>query len=351
MKKQISKQMVSYMLIFALLLSGSNSTVLAAEVADEAVQEASEVSVETTDSEETEEISGTEVSTGDESIQEEVPETTEQEEVIEEEIQTSDEFVYETEGYTVLFQVDGAWDQAFNATVTISNTGERTIENWYLTFELPNTISSIWNAAIVTNEQGRYTIKNASWNQDIPAGGSVSFGFIAQGTLQDAPVYYGLPGRSIELNEDIYSIQYTITRDWIEGFIGNVVIKNNSDKVLEDWYLEFDFENEISQIWNAVIDDHYDDHYSINNDHHNSDIEAGESVEFSFQVDNGSADNLIENVRVGQRGIEEEHTLEGVLLLAGRYHEESNALEMKWSGTWQTGEYSLYVAEKVINIT
>lgn len=347
MKKIFSKQMLSYLLTLAMLLSvlGNHITVSATADASEPEQTTSELSTEIPVTETTTEISTTEEKTTEEaSTQEKASEETKQDDK-KDETQTTNEYVYETEGYKVLLKIDSAWDDGFNATVTLSNTGEQKIEDWYLTFELPNKILNIWNAAIVEDSHGCYTIKNASWNQDIPAGGSVSFGFTAQGKLQDVPVYYGLPGRSIKLNEDAYSVEYVITEDWVDGFTGKVIIKNNSDKVLEDWYLEFDFNNEITKIWNAVIEEHTGNHYVINNDKNNSDIPVGGSVEFGFQVEKGSAADLIYNVVVSQRGIGDDSVLEGVLLLAGKYIKEDNTLDMLWSGTWQQGEYTLYIAE------
>lgn len=325
--KLFSKKVVSFILVFVMVSSvfGDNLSVSANTSTSEASEQTTEAEIVSTEEKLTELLSAQ----GDFSGKK----------------QENGKYYYETEGYKVSLKVDNSWGEGFNATITIANTGEKTIEDWYLSFELSNKISNIWNASIVKDDDGFYVIKNASWNQDIAVGSSVSFGFTAQGQFKSAPEYYGFPGRSIELDEEDYSVEYVITEDWIEGFTGKIIIKNNSDKVLEDWYLEFDFDNKITNIWNAVIEEYSEKHYLVNNDKSNSDIAVGGSVEFGFQVKKGNAANLIENVIVRQRGFDEK-TLDSVLLLTGKYNEEDNAIDMLWSGTRQQGEYSIYIAGK-----
>lgn len=57
--------------------------------------------------------------------------------------------------------------------------------------------------------------------------------------------------------------------------IRGIQITNNTDKTLEDWVLEFDFERKITNIWNAVIESHEGNHYVIRNDGYNANITAG----------------------------------------------------------------------------
>ena len=59
-------------------------------------------------------------------------------------------------------------------------------------------------------------------------------------------------GEQIQSKEDDYSVEYTLNNDWGEGFTGNISITNHSKEVVEDWCLEFDFERNITYIWNGV---------------------------------------------------------------------------------------------------
>lgn len=44
---------------------------------------------------------------------------------------------------SLAMQIDSTWEGYFNATITLTNTGEKPIENWALSFSFPHTITSI----------------------------------------------------------------------------------------------------------------------------------------------------------------------------------------------------------------
>jgi hypothetical protein len=73
------------------------------------------------------------------------------------------------------------WSGGFTANVTVANTGSAAVNGWKLGFTLPagETVTSAWNAT-VSPTSGAVTATNLSYNAQIPAGGTQSFGF--QGT-------------------------------------------------------------------------------------------------------------------------------------------------------------------------
>jgi len=75
---------------------------------------------------------------------------------------TSSEHIseYVGDGYKVTFQVTSSWSGAYNASITITNTGKTTIEDWCIEFPLQQKIQNIWNAIILKHENNLYTIKN-----------------------------------------------------------------------------------------------------------------------------------------------------------------------------------------------
>ena len=93
--------------------------------------------------------------------------------------------------YTAVYSADPAVETAmgnavYNAAVTIHNNTEAPIEDWILAIDYDGDIDALWNAEILGRENGYYILKNASYNQNIPAGGEVSFGFNATaGTVRD----------------------------------------------------------------------------------------------------------------------------------------------------------------------
>ncbi|MFI5915208.1 cellulose binding domain-containing protein [Dactylosporangium sp. NPDC051541] len=88
------------------------------------------------------------------------------------------------------------WPGGLVATVTIANTGGAAINGWTLKWTFPGdtTVGQAWNAA-VTQSGKNATAANASYNANIPAGGSTSFGFQGSWTSNDAnPAAFTLNG-------------------------------------------------------------------------------------------------------------------------------------------------------------
>lgn len=197
--------------------------------------------------------------------------------------QVTTENVFEGENYKVTFTLTSNWDAGYNANVKLENTGDSTIQNWYLGFDYNNSITNIWNAEVSSNEGDEYVVKNVGWNQDIAAGNSIEFGLSGDHAFKGFPENYELLGTSTEVAEDDYTIQYMVDGDWGTGFYGSISVTNNTDTDLEDWVLEFDFDREITEIWNGVIEKHEGNHYVVRNAEYNSIIAPGENVSIGIK--------------------------------------------------------------------
>ena len=81
---------------------------------------------------------------------------------------------------TATTRIDNDWGSGLTAAVVLRNTGSVPVSNWSVTLTMPATISSIWNASIVSRSGNSSVVKPAGWNATIPAGGMVEFGFTAQ---------------------------------------------------------------------------------------------------------------------------------------------------------------------------
>ncbi len=219
--------------------------------------------------------------------------------VIEEGVQNewdgSTESIYEAEDFKVTFKLMGYWDGGYNASVRIDNLTDLPIESWKTEITYDGSISNIWNAQIVSNDNGKYVIKNAGWNQDIAAGSYVEFGFSGQESFSGFPTAYRMLGEKAESAEEEYTIDVQISSDWGTGYTGIVTITNNAVELIEDWVLEFDCENEITSIWNGVIEAQEGTHYVIKNAGYNQNIEPNGSVSFGFIVNAGSSANEFHN--------------------------------------------------------
>ncbi|MDE6318865.1 MAG: cellulose binding domain-containing protein, partial [Lachnospiraceae bacterium] len=199
------------------------------------------------------------------------------------------ESVYEGENFKVTFALSGYWNGGYNANVKVENTGKTVIENWTMEVDYAGAISNIWNAVIDSNEDGKYIIKNAGWNQDIAVGGSAEFGISGQEDFPGFPKKYTLLGNIVCAEDEDYSITYHLDSDWGDGFTGTISITNNTASAIEDWYLEFDFNRNITNIWNGVTESHKGNHYVIKNAGYNANSNAGQTISFGFSGDKGSS--------------------------------------------------------------
>jgi aryl-phospho-beta-D-glucosidase BglC (GH1 family) len=193
--------------------------------------------------------------------------------------------------FAVKFQVTSDWGTGFGATITLTNQRATPINNWTLDFDFTPSIDSIWNAQTVSHVGSHYTITNAGWNQVIPVGSSVSFGFNGSpGHLTTQPTNYrlseALPGGGSVTNA---SASFQVTSDWGTGFGAQITIANHQTTPISNWVLEFDFASSIDSIWNATVLSDNGTHEVIGNAGWNQTIPAGGAVSFGF---NGSPGHL-----------------------------------------------------------
>ena len=107
------------------------------------------------------------------------------------------------ENYAVSYRVDSEWDSGFTGEIEIKNSTDAVLEDWVLEFDFGRTITDIWNGVIESHEGKHYVIKNAGYNSDIPASGSVSFGFNGQdGKKGDEPSGYKLYSHTDSAGEE-----------------------------------------------------------------------------------------------------------------------------------------------------
>ena len=190
---------------------------------------------------------------------------------------------YVGDGYEVEFKVTNQWTGAFNGEFVLTNTSDKPLENWTLKFDFEHEISNMWNAQIVSYDDGNYVIKNMGWNQDIEPGSSVTIGFQANsdGNINN-PSKYSLDMEEQVASDVDYTIGFKLIGNWNSGFNGEISITNQSKAPIEDWSLAFDFEAKINNLWTATIVDHTGNHYVIKNKGYNANIEPGQTLTLGF---------------------------------------------------------------------
>ena len=126
----------------------------------------------------------------------------------------TDVYEYETEGYKVISTLSSSWEGGFSADIVIENTGDSDIRNWYITIPTQYEISNIWDATILSYEDGEYLIKNADWNGMIAPESRVQFGITVNESFVGFPNIYEIVGTSAEESGDNYTIVYSADNVW-----------------------------------------------------------------------------------------------------------------------------------------
>jgi aryl-phospho-beta-D-glucosidase BglC (GH1 family)/cellulase/cellobiase CelA1 len=81
-------------------------------------------------------------------------------------------------GAVLDYAVDSNWGSGFTGAMTVT-AGSGGLSGWTVTFDASATITSIWNADIVSHVGNHYVVSNAAWNGQVAGGQAVSFGFQA----------------------------------------------------------------------------------------------------------------------------------------------------------------------------
>ncbi len=182
-------------------------------------------------------------------------------------------------------EVVTSWEDKVQLNITVTNASDSAMNNWKVAFDFDGIIDQIWNAEILSAEDGEYIIGHPSWKTDLAAGESYTFGIIATKNSEETPSVVDSTLVSQEVTADTSSYEVVINKsEWSYGYNGEIVITNKSENSLEGWRIEFDFQDDITNIWNATIVSHEGTHYVIENAGYNDTIAALSSVSFGFSA-------------------------------------------------------------------
>lgn len=219
-----------------------------------------------------------------------------------------------------IYSVTENWGSGFQGQVELTNDGTAAVAFSNLQFSLSANITSIWDANMVSHTGNHYTVTNSGWDASIPAGGSVSFGFIAtavgataagsttaNGFVLDGVALNGgatsppaSPPVSPPVPPPVASVQatYATTSDWGSGLNGDITLKNTGATAASNWQVSFNFPGQISSIWNGTIVSHVGNRYTVSAASWNSTIPAGGSADIGFGATPGgvSASDLVVTV-------------------------------------------------------
>ena len=239
------------------------------------------------------------------------------------------------------FSVKTEWDKGFTGRLDIFNTGE-IVEDWTIEFESAFEIEpgEIWGAEVVGREGNIYTLKPLEDNQVIDSQKETSIFFNANkvngeiinptnilldsdidsvnapqteestvnlsadinnvseeiaeesvleleteaidNSTEETTIETSAIETVVEDNDIDAEVDFTLVKDWGSGFEGKISITNNTGGNIDSWDLEFDFPNQIDNIWDAEIEESADGSYIITHADWNREIAAGETITFGF---------------------------------------------------------------------
>ncbi len=192
--------------------------------------------------------------------------------------------VYEKDGYTVTYEIVNEWDNSQTVNILLENTGEESILNWALKYDIGGTLIHSWNAALYESTDEYDIIKNNGYNYEIEPGQTTDFGytFTADGeNPAELPDDIELCSRRIEVKSG-YEVTYELTGEWGDGFQAEIYIENTCDEPIEAWTLGFDGNFDIGAVWNARLLSSENRSYVTANQIWTTPINPGEAASFGI---------------------------------------------------------------------
>lgn len=203
---------------------------------------------------------------------------------------SGDSRTYEKNGYTVTYKIGSEWENNRTVEVNIKNTGEESILNWALKYDVGGEMSNLWNSKLYEKGEDYVIIKNNGYNYEIEPEQSISCGYIVTGKETVIPEDIELCSRRIDVSAG-YDVDFNVTSDWHTGFQAEVTIENTSTEPIEAWTLFFDGNFTINNIWNAKLLSSDNGKYEVANQLWTTPIKVGESASFGFTADKSATEN------------------------------------------------------------
>ncbi|MBB5782696.1 cellulose binding domain-containing protein [Nonomuraea jabiensis] len=93
---------------------------------------------------------------------------------------------------TATYRTVNTWSGGFQAEVTVRNNGSAPLNGWTvgMTLAAGQAVTNLWGG-VATGTSGAISVRNASYNGSLAAGGTTTFGYVAGGNGANAPTGIG----------------------------------------------------------------------------------------------------------------------------------------------------------------
>lgn len=198
---------------------------------------------------------------------------------------------YIYDDYEITYDVTNSWGNTEAISVTITNTGDSTIENWMLAYDDFNgEISGIWDAKVAETDSGYEYVRNVGYNANIAPNQSINFGYTLDDYIETPDVIVMVQDR-LEKATSAYSAELNVISEWGDSFQGEITLTNNTDSPIEWWELTFDSNFTIAEVttsWAASVVDNGNCNYTFKGTYTGI-IDANSSISLGFQaIKNGT---------------------------------------------------------------
>lgn len=169
-----------------------------------------------------------------------------------EETTATQNYVYDD--YQIAYEVTNSWGTTQMVALTLSNTGDNTIENWMLYFDPNGDVTSVSDAQQATTSDGITYFRNSGYNADVAPNASVTFNYTVD-NCEVVPDSFTLCQTRVA-KESGYDVQLKVNESWGDSFNGEIILQNNTDTSIEAWELTVDTNftiTEISNSWAATV--------------------------------------------------------------------------------------------------
>ena len=156
---------------------------------------------------------------------------------------------YTYDGYEVSYDITNSWGNTDIVSVTLSNTGENTIENWMLYFDPNGQVHDTVNVQEAQTSDGVTYFRNSGYNANVNPNSSVSFSYMVD-DCNAIPDDFTLCQKRTE-KESGYQVSLIVNQTWGDSFNGEIIIQNNTDQPIEAWELTVDTNFTITEITNS----------------------------------------------------------------------------------------------------
>ena len=211
--------------------------------------------------------------------------------------------------FAVELAIANRWSSGYVMRVNLTNTSETVVDNPHIAFGLDANLTTLYNASLLSAENGRYTLAYTGGHQTLEPGETLSFSFKAYAAETVVPDNLTFNGHAVEVDpaalqagsgptaDALTTVTSNITSSWGSGYVAEVFVENTSGAVLDDVSLAFDLPSELDTLWNGqVLESDAQGHYVISDDEPLS-LKPGETWRFSYKSYD-SEHRLLDNLRV-----------------------------------------------------